>query len=142
MKKRLISLLLAIAAAFGIQAMIAQTANAAASQIIVYNSRSSCGQIEAINWTTGEHYKLSPGRYHAITDRGSAVVDVDVGGEGCDVDSWFKWDSDTAHLGSEPSGTGGNVCYNNEDESSNPYSAFFNQVTGYRTFRLTFCKPG
>jgi hypothetical protein len=137
---KLLMILISLGIGFGFWAATEFTAQAAASQIIVYNSSKSCGQIEAYNNTSGEHYKLDPGRYHAIRDYGSARADVDVGAQGCDVDSWFKWDEEPSSLGWEAPDHYG-VCYNNEDESSDPYSAYYNEVTAYRTFAKLYCNP-
>lgn len=58
-----------------------------------------------------------------------ARVDVDIGGSGGDVDSWHK---QKGNLGWGP-------CYNNEDESSDPYSDTNGTVTFYASFSDTNC---
>jgi hypothetical protein len=106
---------------------------AAASYITVCNHYSSVDDIMAYNYVRDPDYKtyINQGecRTNVPDTGGGARVDVDVGGSEGEVDSWRK------------AREGGNwgPCYNNEDESSNPYSDFNGVVTEYQTFSKLNC---
>lgn len=97
--------------------------HASADSILAYLAGSAPG-----SWV------IAPSQCRTIPDYYDGVyniarVDVDIGGSGGDVDSWHK----------QKGNQGWGPCYNNEDESSNPYSDTNGTVTWYATFPAIDC---
>lgn len=108
--------------------MVAQTQPAHAETISICNHSASVDSIHAYRISSPwREANIGPGSCASINNDGGAVrVDVDLGGSGGDVDSWYK------KRNSEPY----TACVNNEDGSSDPYN---NAKTTYRTFDEVYC---
>jgi hypothetical protein len=134
----MIKTVLAAILAATLAVMSLPAAAAPAAQITVCNASSSVDALYVYNNQTGYSTYVQRGICrNGIDDAGGmARVDVDVGGYLGDVDSWHK--ADIGHSGSGGYGP----CYNNETESSNPYSTAdpgFRPTTLYETFGGTGC---
>lgn len=128
-----------LAATLGLLFATTLPAHAATDYIIVCNHQNSVDSIRAYVAVSGFSTTIRPGYCNGVPDRynqyyNQARVDVDIGGSGGDVDSWHKKNGE-ANDTTKPWGP----CYNNEDGSSDPYSARNNDVTTYATFSGLDC---
>jgi hypothetical protein len=129
--RKLITLLCSLAIGVAATLGLAAPAHAYSEEITVCNYYLSVDAIEVYNSNAGYSVYVNPGdcAWHVPDTYLGARVDVDVSGGMADVDSWKK------KKNSEPWGP----CYNNEDQSSNPYSDNNQTSTLYYTYSHTDC---
>jgi hypothetical protein len=132
-RKRLGILLATLA--LGVSGLLFATpAQAAVTDIVICNDGDSVDYIYAFNLRSGYGTLIRAGQCTPFPDSSGgyynqARVDVDVGGSLGDVDSWHKRKNNGGWVS----------CYNNEDESSDPYSDANGTTTTYETFSHTGC---
>lgn len=132
---RWILLLVLLVAPLGVAAAPAAAAPGNTTSIQVCNHSASVDSINAyLMGSAPGSWTIIPSQCRTIPDYyggqyNLARVDVDIGGSGGDVDSWHK----------QKGNQGWGPCYNNEDESSDPYSDTTGTVTWYATFSDINC---
>ena len=130
MFKRLLAALASLILGVAGVVALATPAHAAASWIRICNHSNSVDAINVYNRDAGVDTVVYAGTCWDVTDlNGATRVDVDVASHLGDVDSWKK-NKDGGSYG---------PCYNNEDESSNPYSDYTGVTTKYYTYSHTGC---